>query len=98
MLCEKLFSHIFIAIIFQHAIPRIKLRFKKIVPATAEEPIGVFSLLGREPTDVVLGLPDPLPILALFSRKLFLNLEAKPELDPLRPSEFLRVCFVLPKL
>ena len=46
----------------------------------------MFSLLGRDPTEVVLGLP-PLPRLALLSRKLFRNLDARPELDPLLPSE-----------
>ena len=45
------------------------------------------SLLGRDPTEVVLGLP-PLPRLALLSRKLFRNLDARPELEPLLPSEF----------
>ena len=52
----------------------------------------MFSLLGMEPTEVVLGLP-PLPMLALFptSRKLLLTLEARPE--PLLPSEFLLAAF-----
>ena len=56
---------------------------------TLSEPRGVVSLLGRDPTEVVLGLPPPpLPRLALLSRKLFRNLDARPELDPLLPSEF----------